>query len=78
MNDASIVLNQLADSVEFGEAVMSAAQESNEEEVKRLIQSTGISSDVDISFNPDNIRMEFKSQVDGDECCQLQISVRWR
>ncbi|RKQ37289.1 hypothetical protein [Oceanobacillus halophilus] len=78
MNDASIVLDRLADSTEFDEAVMSAAQESNKEEVKRLIQSTGISSNVDISFNPDNIRMVFNSKVDDSDCCRLEVSIRWR
>ncbi|WP_156290544.1 hypothetical protein [Oceanobacillus salinisoli] len=78
MNDASVVLDRLADSKEFDEAIMSAAQESNQEEVKRLIQSTGISSEVDVSFNPDNIRLEFKSHLNEVECCRLQVSIKWR
>lgn len=78
MNDASIVLNRLADSTDFAKKVMSAAQESDIEEVKNLIQSTGIKSLVNVKFNPDNIRLEFSSRIKEVECCKLQIAIKWR
>lgn len=78
MNDTSIVLDRLADSIEFSEAVMNAAQESNQKEVERLIESTGISSNVGISFTPDNLHLEFKSDIEGRECCILNVAIRWR
>ncbi|GAA0595378.1 hypothetical protein GCM10009001_09360 [Virgibacillus siamensis] len=78
MEDAGTVLNQLADSESFGAELMYAAQASDMEEVERLIQTTGITSDVDIDFNPDGLSMSFSSQVDELECCKLRIALRWR
>lgn len=78
MQDASLVLNRMADSMEFTEKVMNAAQESKMDEVEQLIKSTGISSEVEISFNPDAIRLEFIAMTDGVECCRLLITIRWR
>lgn len=78
MKEASLVLNKLADSKEFDKQLMTAAQASQTEEVKRLIQSIGITSDVDVSYTPDGIRMEFSSEHQGYECCQLQIALRWK
>ncbi|WP_139187797.1 hypothetical protein [Bacillus tuaregi] len=77
MKEGSMVLNKLADSKEFDKKLMSAAQISDTEEVKRLIQSIGITSDIDINFNPDGLRLEFKSKAEHTECCRLLISLRW-
>lgn len=78
MQDASVVLDRMADSREFTEKVMSAAQESKTDEVEQLIKSTGISSDVEISFNPDALKLEFIAMTHGAECCRLLVTIRWR
>jgi hypothetical protein len=78
MNDASIVLKKIAESKEFAKKVMSAAQESHLEEVDRLIQSTGIKSKVETSFNPDGINMKFSSMVGQTDCCKLTVALLWR
>ncbi|MBD8067671.1 hypothetical protein [Bacillus sp. PS06] len=78
MNDASIVLNRLSVSKEFDSSLMAAAQASNKNEVKRLIQSTGVTSDVDVKYSPDGITLEFNSAEDPQDCCKLTIALRWR
>ena len=78
MKEASMVLDKLASSKEFGARLMDVAQHSNTEEVERLIHSVGITSDVEINYNPDGLELEFKSKVQNLDCCKLSISLRWR
>lgn len=73
MKDIVIVLDKLSNSKEFDSQLMFAAQTSNAEEVKRLIYSLGITSEIDIYFNPDGIRLTF---ISGG--CNLTIHLRWR
>jgi hypothetical protein len=77
MKDASLVLNRLADSKTFASKVMSAAQQSNKNEVDKLIKSTGIKSKVETTFNPDGIHLKLSSTVGTAECCHLTIALRW-
>ncbi|MFD2214459.1 hypothetical protein [Metabacillus endolithicus] len=77
MKEASLVLNKLADSKDFATKVMSAAQQSNKQEVDKLIQSTGIKSKVNTTFSPDGINMKLSSAIGGAECCYLTIALRW-
>lgn len=78
MKEASMVLDKLASSKEFGARLMDVAQQSNTEEVERLIHSVGITSDVKIKYNPDGLELEFNSKVKNLDCCKLSISLRWR
>lgn len=77
MKEASLVLNKLAQSKDFASKVMYAAQQSNMNEVNKLIKSTGIKSKVKTSFNPDGIHLNLSSSIGGAECCQLTVSLRW-
>lgn len=78
MKEASLVLNQLAESKSFAKKVMTAAQKSDIEELERLIKSTGIKSKVDTSVNPDGINLKLISKIHGADCCNLTIALRWR
>lgn len=78
MKEASMVLDKLASSKEFGARLMDVAQQSKTEEVERLIHSVGITSDVDVTYNPDGLELVFKSKVKNLDCCKLSISLRWR
>lgn len=78
MKEASMVLDKLASSKEFGARLMDVAQQSNTKEVERLIHSVGITSDVEITYNPDGLELMFKSKVKNLDCCKLSISLRWR
>ncbi|PMC39165.1 hypothetical protein CJ195_04305 [Bacillus sp. UMB0899] len=77
MKEASLVLNKLAQSKDFATKVMYAAQQSNMNEVDKLIKSTGIKSTVKTSFNPDGIQMKLTSSIGEAECCHLTVSLRW-
>ncbi|WP_102347192.1 hypothetical protein [Bacillus sp. Marseille-P3661] len=77
LQDASTVLDKLASSKVFASKIMSAAQESNLNEVDNLIKSTGIQSNFKTSFNPDGIEMYFWSEVEETECCKLDMKLRW-
>lgn len=78
MEDAGRVLDVLSESEEFGTELMNAAQASNMKKVEQLIQSTGITSEVDISYDPGGLRLEFNSKVNQQKCCRLLVSLRWR
>lgn len=77
LSEASILLNHLAASKDFDHKLMEAAQRSDTSEVKRLIRSLGITSDVDIRYNPDSLHVEFISKARGLDCCRLTIALRW-
>lgn len=78
MSEASILLDRLATSKEFDAKLMEAAQRSDTAEVTRLIRSLGITANVNAQYNPDGLRLEFTSTINGVECCRLLISLRWR
>jgi hypothetical protein len=78
MADASMVLNKLSTSKEFDAKLMYAAEHSDIEEVRRLVHSIGVTSDVDIHYNPDGLRLEFTSKVANLDCCRLLVALRWR
>lgn len=78
MVEASKLLDRLATSKDFATALMEAAQRSETAEVERLIRSIGITSRVDVKYNPDGLHVEFKAEVGGVECCRLVIALRWR
>ena len=78
MKEASLVLNKLAESGPFANEIMVAAQQSNMNEVERLIKSTGIKSKVDTTFNPDGINLKLSSKVEASDCCHLTIALRWK
>lgn len=78
LREASMVLNHLADSKQFASQVMGAAQVSNTTEVERLLHSIGIKSKFTVTYNPDGIHMKFWSDVQGTECCHLDMAIRWR
>ncbi|WP_017753465.1 hypothetical protein [Calidifontibacillus oryziterrae] len=77
LQEASVILNHLADSKEFAKKVMEAAQTSNIKEVDRLILSTGIKSNFKTTFNPDGLHLHLWSEVEGTECCKLDLAIRW-
>ncbi|MCP3026540.1 hypothetical protein [Halobacillus sp. A5] len=78
MKDASKVLDKIAESEEFDAQLMQAAQISDDEEVERLIKSIGVTSRLEIHYNPDSVRLEFSSSIEEIDCCKLEIALRWR
>ncbi|WP_181350243.1 hypothetical protein [Thalassobacillus sp. CUG 92003] len=78
MGEAEPVLQRLNQSEEFAGEVMHAAQESDESKVKQLLNSTGIQSDFEVHFNPDNINIKLTATVNSMDCCHLTMALRWR
>ncbi|MGX9929692.1 hypothetical protein ACW0KB_00400 [Virgibacillus salarius] len=80
MNDVRVVLNKLSTSKEFDRQIMSAAQQSDHEEVKRLIQSLNITSTIEVGFTPDELRLNFSKKTvhSNRDCCKITIFLRWR
>ncbi|MFZ3588712.1 hypothetical protein ACOI1C_05375 [Bacillus sp. DJP31] len=77
MRDASTVLDRLADHKDFASEVMAAAQGSDTAKVEHLIESTGIKSIVEPTFNPDGLTMVFHAKVQDTDCCKLTMTLRW-
>ncbi|RHW33392.1 hypothetical protein D1B33_15200 [Lysinibacillus yapensis] len=73
MKDASILLDQLSTSKSFGRQLMDHAQRSENAQVSRLIKSLGLTSEIKVSYNPDNIRIQLRSKG-----AEMVISLRWR
>ncbi|WP_164220045.1 hypothetical protein [Virgibacillus sp. YIM 98842] len=80
INDASEILDRLATSKDFAKQLMLAAQESDMEEVTRLIHTANIVSDLDVNYNPESLRLDFKKKTEENEieCCRLLVTLRWR
>ena len=78
MGDASRLLDRLARSRRFAHKIMSAAQESQTAEVKKLIESIGVQSKVDLYYDPDGIRITLSENIEQVECCRLVIALRWK
>mgnify|MGYP005753458239 FL=1 len=75
MKEASLVLDRLAESKDFAKAVMTAAQESNQQKVDELLHAAGLHTKVDVSYNPDGINLKL---IGEKNCCNLTIALRWR
>lgn len=73
MKDASLLLDKLATSKDYGKQLMDHAQRSENAEVSRMIKSIGLSSEVKVSYNPDSIRIQLKSNS-----AEMMITLRWR
>lgn len=78
MNEAIIILNKLSESEEFAYKVMNAAQQNKTEKVEKLIKSTGVQGNVEISYNPDGINIIMSTKVESTDCCKLEMAIRWR
>lgn len=77
MEDANIVMSKITSSSSFSSELMTAAQQSNQKEVERLIQATGIKKKPKITYNPDGLTMKFVDYVEDKECCHIITQMRW-
>lgn len=78
LEDVKTLLEKIAASNQFSADIMNAAQESNSQKVERLIRSSGVRNMPGVSYTPDGIRLNFSDELNGKECCQLNIKLRWR
>lgn len=77
MADAILVMEKIHSTSSYSNDLMSAAQQSNQAEVERLIQSAGIKKKPKITYNPDGITMNFQDFVGDRECCHIILQLRW-
>lgn len=77
MKDANLVMTQITTSNSLSNDLMAAAQQSQQKEVERLIQSTGIKKKPKITYNPDGLTMNYVDYVGDKECCHIITQLRW-
>ncbi|MBK4204264.1 hypothetical protein EGI09_10105 [Bacillus subtilis] len=53
--DAQLILSRIAGSQELSHRILTAAEQSDKQSVKRLIKQMGVRHEVDTVFNPDGI-----------------------
>ncbi|MBT2694947.1 hypothetical protein [Bacillus sp. ISL-55] len=77
MEDANLVMSKITSSDSFSSELMTAAQQSDQKKVERMIQSTGIKKKPKITYNPDGITMNFVDYAGEKECCHIITQLRW-
>jgi hypothetical protein len=77
MKDANLVMSKITSSDSFSSELMAAAQQSDQKEVERMIQSIGIKEKPKITYNPDGITMNFVDYAGDKECCHIITQLRW-
>ncbi|ERJ11261.1 hypothetical protein [Haloplasma contractile] len=78
INDVDTVLDTLETDKAFSTQLMNAAQESDYNEVNRLLGTLNLESDYKVNFNPDGIRIEFTPKAPNQYYSNMGISLRWR
>ncbi|MFD0051365.1 hypothetical protein ACFVHQ_18940 [Actinomycetes bacterium NPDC127524] len=79
LRDAEKLLSSLTHSRALSQKIMSAAQSSDMNEVRKLILRTGIQTSPDILFSPDGIRLDFhpKTANTQEGCCHIILRIKW-
>ncbi len=78
LRSAETLVVQVSKSESFSRKLMDAAQKSNVDEVKKLVQSTGVQVTPKIDFNPDGLNLNFDAKTGDVDCCHLGVTLRWR
>jgi hypothetical protein len=73
LKDADRLLQSIGNSPELSKRIMAAAQEAKEAEVIKLLKQTGITSNIQVMYNPDGIHIGL-SQMNGKLILVLQWS----
>ncbi|MCD5325141.1 MULTISPECIES: hypothetical protein [Pontibacillus] len=77
MSDAHIIIEKFATSPSFSQQVMEAAQQSNKEKVKQLLEGTGIKHPIKIRYNPDGLHLTLTAQSQNQDCCKMELAFHW-
>ncbi|TGB04848.1 hypothetical protein [Halobacillus salinus] len=72
LKEGRTITKKVEDSTSFASSLMTAAQQSNYEEVKRLIKTLAVSSKVDVTFTPDSLKVKLNRQDS-----KLTLTYRW-
>ncbi|WP_110113743.1 hypothetical protein [Bacillus sp. CGMCC 1.16541] len=77
LDDVRLFINKMNTKQGLAYKIKDAAQHSNTKEVEKLIKSTGVQSDIEASFTPDNIRILFVYKNGELDCCHITLAIRW-
>ncbi|SHN18468.1 hypothetical protein [Gracilibacillus kekensis] len=75
-NDCLIMLNTFSNK-EFAYQVMSAAQNGNQQEVDRLLESIGVDSSITSTYTPSGISLKLHTNAYESPCCFFTIFLKW-
>ncbi|TMW73047.1 hypothetical protein [Alteribacter natronophilus] len=73
-----LIVSRLSSSPSLMHRLMSAAQEGNDEEVDRIVDSTGVPTIVETTYTPTSVT--FRLQTDAQtfpRCCTLTMNLVW-
>ncbi|AJW84637.1 hypothetical protein ACT3UT_08220 [Bacillus spizizenii ATCC 6633 = JCM 2499] len=70
--DAQLVLSRIVGSRELSHRILTAAEQSDKQSVKRLIKQMGVRHEVDTVFNPDGIYISLIGTQ-----CRMILALRW-
>lgn len=75
--DVAKLLDKIEQSPSFSKSLMDAAQRSDMQRVKQLINEIGLKSAPEIDFNPDGLRLSFSGKAADIDCCRVNLVLRW-
>lgn len=58
-------------------SVMDAAQRGHNQEVLRLLRSTGLSVPIGVKVTPAGIQIALRPDTNPNDCCELDVKMRW-
>lgn len=76
INDSQIISQRFTESGKLRRKVMQAAQKSDHNTIVHLIKNTGISHPIEVSYNPDNIKVTIMD-VEEHPSSKLIMALRW-
>ncbi|MCM3638973.1 hypothetical protein M3152_14815 [Sporosarcina luteola] len=77
MNEANLFIGTLTASDDFARRLMDAAQRSDQQEVERLVRSTGVTIKYNLSYTPSGIQIDFSNSDAQSSCCTLRMALGW-
>ncbi|MBU9721463.1 MULTISPECIES: hypothetical protein [Bacillaceae] len=78
LEHGKIVLESLSSSKEKMSSLMDAAQEGKDEEVDKIIKSTGVPTIVNTSYTPTGVTFTLYADAETvTNCCTLTMYLRW-
>ncbi|WP_010174544.1 hypothetical protein [Bacillus coahuilensis] len=78
MEDGILLMKKISTDVQFATHIMDAAQQSDNQKVKKLVNSIGMTTEPSLNFNPDGFSIHFMESDGSADCCKVDLSVRWR
>ncbi|WP_432361270.1 hypothetical protein [Sporosarcina sp. UB5] len=77
MNQANRFIDTLNGSNDFARRFMDAAQRSDQQEVERLVRSTGVTIKFTLNYTPSGIRIDFNNKDAQNLCCTMRMELSW-